>query len=351
MNLLDLDFEYPEQLVATERAKTSRVMKVEAGHPSELANGVSDIASLMRAGDVLVLNDTKVLKRRVFTESGLEILFLSECDVNGALVQTNQPTTWQVLCPSSRWKQGTILSLPGGVTLQLVSRGRPQIVEMSRALDSSFFEQYGEMPLPPYIQKARGERHNRELDKLDYQTAWAEKPGSLAAPTASLHFTQDDLHEIQSRGVKIVYLTLHVGLGTFLPITVENLDDHVMHGESAEISRAAWDTIQSAKNSGHHVWALGTTVTRTLESAAGGKLRSVREGSVAFEGSTDLFIRPGYKFQVVDRLLTNFHQPQSTLIALVAAFSSLGTVKNAYAWAIENKFRLFSYGDLSLWIN
>lgn len=351
LNVVDLDFEYPESLVATERAPKSRVMRVLSGEPSELANGISDIASLMRSGDVLVLNDTKVLKRRIFTESGLEILFLSECDAHGAITQTDQPKIWQVLCPSSRWKHDTLQTLQGGVTLKLVSRGRPQVVEASSPLTANFFEQNGEMPLPPYIQKARGERHNREGDVHEYQTAWADRPGSLAAPTASLHFTHEDLQKLKSRGVEIVYLTLHVGLGTFLPITVENLDDHIMHSETAEISRHAWDVINAAKLSGHHVWALGTTVTRTLESAALGKLRASAQGEIAFDGATDLFIRPGYKFLVVDRLLTNFHQPQSTLLVLVAAFTSLVTVKKTYAWAIENKFRLFSYGDLSVWIN
>lgn len=357
MRVEELDFSYPENLVATERAPVSRVMLADFDgdalvQPRELANGLSEIAELFDRGDVLVLNDTKVMSRRVFTESGLEILFLGS--VSGDL------RTWHVLCPSSRWNNGTKQTLPGGVTLELTIRGRPQTVEASEDLTDTFFDTYGELPLPPYIQKARDERHNRTGDKTAYQTAWAEKPGSLAAPTASLHFSAQDLLRLQAKGVTVARITLHVGLGTFLPVTAETLDEHVMHGEYAEIPAAVWMIIEGAKGNGRHVWALGTTVTRTLESAALGKLEQTDDGS--FFGSTDLFIRPGYEFKIVDRLLTNFHQPRSTLIALVSAFaenmsvragsveSGVDTVKRCYQWAIERKFRLFSYGDLSVWI-
>ena len=310
MNLSDLDFPYPENLVATERAPMSRVMWAESGAPRELAGGISELVQLIPPGDVLVLNDTKVLRRRVFTESGLEILFLNECLPTGEVINTAEPKCWQVLCPSSRWKNGTSQFLPGGIELQILSRGRPQIVEAAAPLTPEFFEAHGEMPLPPYIQKARGERHNRQEDMLKYQTAWAEKPGSLAAPTASLHFSPAMLQELRARGVHVEFLTLHVGLGTFLPITVDNLNDHIMHAESAEISNATWSRIIAAKKSGAKIWALGTTVTRTLESAALGKLHgSAKPGAVAFSGATDLFIRPGFQYQIVDRLMTNFHQP------------------------------------------
>lgn len=380
MRVDELDFDYPENLVAVERAPVSRVMLCRAGAaldsglnsgsietPKELAGGLRELTDYFEAGDVLVLNDTRVNPRRVFTEAGLEILFLNPVSANSSSSAAAEPggevdlKTWHVLCPSSRWKNGAAQTLPNGVKLDLISRGRPQTVRAEEELTDAFFDQYGELPLPPYIQKARDERHNRSEDKSKYQTAWAEKPGSLAAPTASLHFSNEDLSVLREKGVEIVHVTLHVGLGTFLPVTVETLDDHVMHGEWAEIPVKTWTAIQNAKAKGHHVWALGTTVTRTLESAALGKLERAdvwledKLVGTSFFGSTDLFIRPGFEYKIVDRLLTNFHQPRSTLLALVAAFAhptrGLETVKAAYAWAIQKNFRLFSYGDLSCWIS
>ncbi len=344
MNIQDLDFPYPERLVATERLPKSRVMLVRQGAPaSEELSELGDLGELVpefRKGDLLVVNDTRVLKRRVFTEAGLEILFLKSLNADR--------TDWQVLCPSSRWKPEQKQVLPQGVDLDLIERGRIQVVRANQPLAESFFEAQGEMPLPPYIQKARGERHNRATDQEAYQTAWARNDGSLAAPTASLHFQPQHLAELETKGVRLATVTLHVGLGTFLPIHADNLDEHVMHAEFAEIPAQVWQQIAETKAQGGRVWALGTTVTRTLESAAHGKLQgSAEEG---FTGETDLFIRPGFEFKVVDCLLTNFHQPRSTLIALVAAFSSLEKVKSAYAWAIEREFRLFSYGDLTAWI-
>jgi S-adenosylmethionine:tRNA ribosyltransferase-isomerase len=351
MRIDELDFTYPESLVATERAPTSRVLLTRAPFQyQELKDGLHELLNFFEQGDVLVINDTKVLARRVFSESGLEILFLGS---------NSDQTEWSVLCPSSRWKDGTSQTLPGGVTLELTARGRPQTVKASLPLTPEYFEANGDLPLPPYIQKARDERKNRAKDKTAYQTAWAEKPGSLAAPTASLHFSKEYLASLRERGVKVVQVTLHVGLGTFLPVTTDTLEDHVMHAELAEIPKDTWQTIIEAKARGHHIWALGTTVTRTLESAAGGLLAPVEQdvaceyviedSTAAFFGETKLFIQPGYQYKIVDRLLTNFHQPRSTLLALVAAFAGLASVKSAYGWAIDLGFRLFSYGDLSVW--
>jgi S-adenosylmethionine:tRNA ribosyltransferase-isomerase len=285
----------------------------------------------------------------VFSEQGLEILFLD----------TKDELTWSVLCPSTRWKNGTKQNLPGGVALELTARGRPQTVTSNIKLTAEYFEQHGDLPLPPYIQKARDERKNRAQDKTQYQTAWAEKPGSLAAPTASLHFSKDDLEKLEKKGVVIKHVTLHVGLGTFLPVTTDTLDEHIMHAELAEIPQDTWLAILEAKAHGHYIWALGTTVTRTLESAAHGLLPKtepdvvcetiLQDTQALFFGETKLFIKPGFEFKIVDRLMTNFHQPKSTLLALVAAFAGLQNVKRAYAWAIDLGFRLFSYGDLSVW--
>jgi S-adenosylmethionine:tRNA ribosyltransferase-isomerase len=337
MQLTDLDFSYPEELVATERNPVSRVMLVQKTKPKEIS--LNELLALFAPGDLLVINDTQVLKRRVFSQEGLEILFLKA---------QNSGREWQVLCPSSRWKKETLQTLPGGVQLELLERGKPQRVRASQDLNEKYFSQYGEMPLPPYIQKARGDRHNRVKDNLDYQTAWAQKPGSLAAPTASLHFTQEQLAQLKARGVGVEKVTLHVGLGTFLPITTERLDDHEMHFEWSEIPAPTWQAVQDTKAQKGRVWALGTTVTRTLESVAQNLLKPQQGGG--WLGETNLFIRPGFEYKVVDVLMTNFHQPQSTLLALVAAFSNLNTVKTCYGWAIQHKFRLFSYGDLSVWI-
>ena len=341
MKIEELDFPYPEPLIATERAARTRVMLVSDAGPREI--NVEELIETFAPGDTLVINDTKVLRRRVFCESGLEILFLAPIDA--ARLQ------WRVLCPSSRWKTGPgrdgRQTLPGGVMLSLIERGRTQIVEADRPLDEAYFEMQGELPLPPYIQKARGERGNRPGDRAEYQTAWAREAGSLAAPTASLHFSAAHIARLRERGVNVEAITLHVGLGTFLPITVDFLEDHVMHAEQAFVSLATWQKLTQTREAGRRVWALGTTVTRTLESVAHGRLEATPEG---FAGATDLFIRPGqHDWKIVNGLLTNFHQPRSTLLALVASFASLERVQENYRWAIENQFRLFSYGDLSVW--
>lgn len=313
-------------------------MLVENGVPREL-DGIAGLMKLIESGDHLVVNDTRVLKRRVFSAADLEILFLGPVD--------GERRRWRVLCPSSRWKDGVVQALPEGVGLRLLERGRTQIVESDRPLDESYFEANGEMPLPPYIQKARGDRHHRSLDSAQYQTRWARRDGSLAAPTASLHFSGTDLELLRENGVTVATITLHVGLGTFLPITTSSLDEHVMHAEPVTITNEVWRDIQDARAAGHRVWALGTTVARSLEAAAAGKI--ARDATGGFEGETDLFIRPGHEWRVVDRLLTNFHQPRSTLLALLGAFAGLENVKRTYQWAIEREFRLFSYGDLTAW--
>ena len=337
MHISALDFSYPEELIATEPVSPSRILWHEEGNDfEELTTGQA--LDRVAAGDVLVVNNTKVLKRRVFTESGLEILFLKRLEGK----------KWQVLMPARKLKLKETIQLPEGETAWLVEKGRPQILETEKELSEEFFEKQADLPLPPYIQKMREQRRNVEEDESWYQTEWAAQAGSLAAPTASFHWTKEQLDTLQKKGVKVLYVTLHVGLGTFLPVTSEDLDEHQMHSEEAHIDRATWLEIQEAKSKGHKVWALGTTVARTLESAALGLLATKANGDL--RGETELFIQPGFEWQVVDRLMTNFHQPRSTLLALVAAFVGLERVKEAYAWAIERKFRLFSYGDTSIWV-
>jgi S-adenosylmethionine:tRNA ribosyltransferase-isomerase len=335
MKLSDLDFTYPENLVATVPVHPSRVMRVDPdGSPSEMS--LQQLLELIPPGDVLVINNTKVLKRRIFA-GDLEILFLSQ----------KTDLEWEVLFPSRKNKLGDQIGLPAGVTMTLVEKGRPQRVRVSQILSEDYFQAHGELPLPPYIQKARDQRHSGVDDETWYQTRWATRPGSFAAPTASLHFHEAEMAFIKSQDVQVLEVTLHVGLGTFLPVTADDLDDHDMHAEYAEIPGDVWAQMTQARAQGRRVWALGTTATRAVESAAHDLLGTDVNGNLC--GFTKILIQPPYQFRVVDCLLTNFHQPQSTLLALVSAFAGLDTVKACYQWAIARNFRLFSYGDLSLW--
>lgn len=372
MKRSDLFFSYPEELIGKVPEYPPRVLSFETYQqtaPTAVPHTSSHAASQttsktisqkieelswqglldqFREGDVLVINDTQVLRRRLFSEEEDEILFLNPMD--------KEAIHWEVLFPSKKRTLGEHLALPRGIQAELVRKGRPQILKLSQGIDESYFDQYGELPLPPYIQKARLQRHNLFADDKDYQTSWAEKPGSLAAPTASLHFKTSDLEKLETKGVQILKMTLHVGLGTFMPVTVDDLNLHPMHSEYVEIPIETWSKIQLAKSQGHTIWSLGTTVTRSLESQALGYFKKVdlerglsNKKGPAFVGLTDLLIQPGFEFKIVDRLLTNFHQPESTLLSLVAAFAGLENVKRVYALAIEKKMRLFSYGDLSVW--
>lgn len=333
MKTADLDFNYPQDLIATSPREKSRVMVVQKGAPEETT--VSQLLSRFQPEDLLVINTTKVIPARVICQSGLEVLFIREVEKG----------LWEVLCPVRKWsKLGE--TLPCGEKLHLEKTGLPQIVAVKKDLHLAYFEQYGALPLPPYIQEKRNERLPRDADKIDYQTAWAKSYGSLAAPTASLHFTDEHMVRLKGRGVTVAELCLHVGLGTFLPIHAEDLSEHKMHGEMVSIPHKTVAALNDVRDCGGRVWALGTTVTRSLESLAHNRLQLSAQG---FEGTTDLFITPGFEFRAVDVLMTNFHQPKSTLLALVAAFSDLETVKKNYAWAIERQFRLFSYGDLTVW--
>ncbi len=349
--LEDLDFSYPERLVATEPVRDTRLMHVPAqcSEPREIDH--TQLLEMFHPGDLWVINNTQVLRRRLLTNEGLEILFLRPLDAVAS--------EWEVLCPASRWKAGHRQSA-GGVEFSLLERGRPQRLSASQSLSEDFFMKHAELPLPPYIQKARGERRNRARDAQDYQTAWARVPGSLAAPTASFHYDEKFLAALRARGVNVAEVTLHVGLGTFLPVTAATLDQHVMHAEYVCVPGSTREAIAQTRRQGGCVVALGTTVARTLESAAQGLLRpsrnpnsSARVEESAFDdlsGETRLMLAPGSSWHEVDWLITNFHQPKSTLLALVASFAGdLEKVKRAYQWAIAREYRLFSYGHSSIW--
>lgn len=337
MLLEELNFSYPNELVATEPSRPSRVAMVSAsGDPKE-----TDLRGLLDEffpGDLLVLNESKVIPARVFSREEVEILFLKSQSAN----------EWQVLFPAREFKVGDDINLPGEVTLTLMAKGLPQIARVSKELTPEYFTEHGEFALPPYIQEARSQRHNTDKDKQWYQTAWAKNLGSVAAPTASLHFSEKDLQTLLAKGVNIAKLSLHVGAGTFLPVKTEKLEDHKMHAEQVEIPKETLDLIQETKAKGGRIWALGTTVARSVEAWAAGHLETMPNGAAM--GETKLFITPDFQFKVVNGLLTNFHQPKSTLLALVFAFAGIERAKRAYLWAIERRFKLFSYGDLSAWI-
>lgn len=363
MNKSDLYYDYPEELIATHPLRPSRIL-LGGVDPREISR--ADLFGLFQPGDVLVVNNTKVEKRRLFSPEGLEILFVKDLSCSSQAIDgdgeiqshakngdEHEPeVTWEVLFPSRNIKIGEdILVIDDKKTplsMRLIEKGMPQKVRLSRKLTSQDFERWGEPALPPYIQKARGQRRAEGMDTDWYQTDWAQIEGSSAAPTASLHFTKDDLRALEARGVIMAQITLHIGLGTFLPVKVDHLDDHQMHFERVSLSADSIEKIKKAVLNKNRVWALGTTSCRAVESWAQDLLKPGAGGG--FYGDTDLFIKPGYKWKVVSGLLSNFHQPESTLLALVSAFSDLESVKKSYAYAIEKKFRLFSYGDLTVWL-
>lgn len=323
-----LEYSYPEKLVALEPQEPCRVLLMNGGDPKELK--LNEAFSCVEAGDVFVVNNSGVKACRVFSE-GLEYLFLSK----------KSQFEWEVLFRSGKYKVGHRLSLPGGVTAELVRKGRPQLIRVDQDLDLEYFEAHGEFAIPPYIQKLRDSRKAIDDDKDWYQIDWKKNENSLAAPTASLHFSNKDLELLKARGVTVCEVSLDVGLGTFLPLDDENIETGKLHEESFFVSKETKASLKSAKKSGNRIWALGTTALRAVE--------SFKDNDLDENASTDLFIMPGYEFKWVDGLLTNFHQPGSSLLALVMAFYGVDEVKEAYAHAVQNEFRLFSYGDLSIW--
>lgn len=349
MKKSELTFEYSENLIAQTKTKPSRVLWTD---PDLSEIDLEELKQKFKPGDILVINDTRVVKSRIFakTQSGedFEILFLEEVKTSAEVSSPSESgvSFWKVLCPSRKLKKQERVLLPNGSTAWIAEPGLPQTLQVEGSWEPKDFETWGEMPLPPYIQAARGDRHASQKDNIEYQTAWAKHEGSRACPTASLHFSEQDLRDLQSRGVEVLKITLHVGLGTFLPIQNEDLSKHQMHAERVFISKESWTQIQKAKASGQKIWALGTTVLRALESAACGLLDQTEKG---FEGATRLFVFGEFQFRVVDRLMTNFHQPESTLLALVMSFAGKQRVLDGYRWAIEREFRLFSYGDLTVW--
>lgn len=335
MLLTDFDYHLPDELIAQhppEDRGGSRLLHVAGKTLSDKV--FPDLLELVSAGDVLVFNDTKVIKARLFgeKESGgkVEALIERVLDMHSALAHVRA---------SKSPKPGSYLVFAGKWRARMVERVGELFLLRFVAEENVFsiLEQSGSLPLPPYIERAAGSD-----DDDRYQTVYAKELGAVAAPTAGLHFTEDTLQRLQDKGVKLAYVTLHVGAGTFQPVRVERIEEHKMHSEVYDIPEATCELIRQAKQAGNRVIAVGTTSMRALESAA-------QSGELATgHGETDIFITPGYRFRVVDRLLTNFHLPKSTLLMLVSAFAGYDEIRQAYQHAVQNKYRFFSYGDAML---
>ena len=335
MRLSDFDYPLPPELIAQHPAPertASRLLHLDGKSGAIEDLRFPDIARLIQAGDVLVLNDTRVVKARLHgrKDSGGEIEVLIErmLDAHRALAQARS---------SKPLKAGRRIAFGPGVEAEVLGR-HDEFFEL-RFDDEVMrvMERHGEVPLPPYItHEARAD------DEARYQTVYAEVPGAVAAPTAGLHFDAALLQALRAKGVAIARLTLHVGAGTFQPVRVDDVSRHVMHSEWYSVPEATVEAIASARAAGGRVIAVGTTALRALESAAaGGELR-------AGSAETRLFIVPGYEFKVVDRLVTNFHLPKSTLLMLVSAFAGPENIRRAYAHAVAQRYRFFSYGDAML---
>ncbi len=356
-NLEDFNYFLPEELIAQfplKKRDNSRMMVVSRENNSVENKHFFDFINYLKKGDVLVLNNTKVIPARLIgtkqTGANIEIFLLHPASDKNLNNEKQQKTLWYALIKNlKRLKAGDIVLISSELSVKLIekadftSQGPDEnLVELIFKGDdiSNILEKYGEMPLPPYIQ-----RKNIQEDKETYQTVFAKIPGSVAAPTAGLHFTPETLENIRNKGIKIAYITLNVGLGTFLPVKEKNILNHKMHTESFEISEENAKTINEVLNpkdgiKKNSIIAVGTTVTRTLEAVYKkyGKILPIKD-------ETDIFIYPPYEFKVIDKLLTNFHLPESTLIMLVSAFMGRDFTLSCYKKAVCEKYRFFSYGD------
>lgn len=333
----DFDFDLPEELIAQTPLKdrtSSRLLVVDKTTHTIEDKHFSDLLDELEEGDTLVVNNTRVLPARLYgtkEETGAHIEVL--------LLTNTEGDKWETLVkPAKRMKVGSVVSFGDGrlkatVVEELEQGGR--IIEFSyEGVFLEVLESLGEMPLPPYIKE-------RLEDKERYQTVYAKENGSAAAPTAGLHFTEELMQQIRDKGVNIVPVTLHVGLGTFRPVSVDSLEDHKMHSEYYNVSKETADMIEATKQAGKRVIAVGTTSIRTLETVA----RDNNGHVVLASGWTDIFISPGYEFRVVDAFVTNFHLPKSTLVMLVSAYLGREFTLEAYQHAIEERYRFFSFGD------
>lgn len=343
MHISDFDYELPPELIAREPIRprdASRMMVLDRRTEQYTDSVFRKLPEFLNPSDVLVINDTRVMRARTYgtlkrasgTSREIEVFFAAPAG----------DSMWEVMChPGKRVRPGDRVVF-GGAAEGVFGETRPHGLRLLRWIASedveTFLERHGHVPLPPYI--ARGDT---AADAIEYQTVYAHSPGAVAAPTAGLHFTDEMFDALQRRGIEVLKVTLHVGVGTFLPVRTEDPREHVLKPERFEISRETAARLNAARSEDRHIVAVGTTTTRTLEYVAR-RFGDFQPGA----GSADLFILPGYEFRVVGALLTNFHLPRSTLLMLVSAFASRSMILNAYRHAIGEGYRFYSYGDCML---
>ena len=335
MNIEQFDFELPEELIAQtplEKRDTSKLLVLDKKTGEIEHKHFTDIIDYLESGDTLVLNDTKVIPARLYgvkeeTKALIEILLLKEV----------KKDTWECLVkPAKRIHVGEIVKFSDKLSAQCTEvkdEGIRVFKLIYKGILYEILDELGEMPLPPYI-------HEKLKDKDRYQTVYAKNIGSAAAPTAGLHFTLDLLNKIKEKNVNVVYITLHVGLGTFRPVNVENINDHKMHSEFYMMSKETAEVLKQTRKNNKEIISVGTTSTRTLET-----IMNLYGEFKECSGWTDIFIYPGYKFKAIDNLITNFHLPKSTLVMLVSALAGRENIMNAYKEAIKREYRFFSFGD------
>jgi S-adenosylmethionine:tRNA ribosyltransferase-isomerase len=337
MKITDFDFDLPEHLIAKYPAAertASRMLCLNGNTSCVTHRQFTDILEILSPGDLLIFNNTRVIPARLFGQKAsggkVEVMLERVLSDNTALAHVKA---------SKSPKAGAVLMMEGGLEVEVLGR-KDSLYHISFKADDNVFdllEQHGHMPLPPYI-----DRPDEDSDKDRYQTVYNAKPGAVAAPTAGLHFDDEILAAISDKGVDTAFVTLHVGAGTFQPVRVENIEDHQMHAEYAEVDQSVVDKIFATKAAGNKVIAVGTTSVRSIESAA----HQQDDKLIApFLSDTSIFIYPGFNFKVIDAMITNFHLPQSTLMMLISAFAGRDEVMNAYQQAIEQEYRFFSYGD------
>ncbi len=350
MRLSDFDFDLPEELIALRPAPRGAARLLVVRDATLTDGTVGDLIDLLQAGDALVFNDTRVIPARL---SGVRFRDETTVRVEATLHRRLAPDRWTAFMkPGKRLKLGDRVRFgrPGetcelsGLDATIVAKGEDGEVELAFDMAGGVLDQaiadIGEMPLPPYI---AGRRAEDEQDRRDYQTVYARDDGSVAAPTAGLHFTPELIAALQAKGVSTHFVTLHVGAGTFLPVKVDDISEHRMHPEWGEVTAATAEALNAVRAAGGRIICVGTTSLRLLESAAG------EDGAIRpYAGETDIFITPGYRFRAADVLMTNFHLPKSTLFMLVSAFAGQAAMKSAYAHAIAQGYRFYSYGDSSL---
>jgi S-adenosylmethionine:tRNA ribosyltransferase-isomerase len=337
MKTADFSFELPAELIAQtppEQRGLSRLMVLDRKSRTRSHAVMGDLPALLDRGSLLVFNNSRVRKARIYgiSQTGVRTEFL--------LLKRLDPHAWTFIARhSKRRRPHSRYTFEDGASAEIINMEETRLLRFDRPVDDAWLDRHGHIPLPPYIRRA-----DTPEDWERYQTVYAAIAGSAAAPTAGLHFTQKALAELEDRGLEIAFITLHVGLGTFLPVRSENIEDHVMHEESYIIDEATAAKIEKAKAEQRPIVAIGTTSLRSLESAWDEASRHLRRG----EAATSIFIYPGYTFKLAEQLFTNFHTPQSTLLMLASAFAGREFILESYKEAVEKRYRFFSYGDAML---